>query len=398
MITPKLVVPFCLIAGAAMAGDAGVSPVPAAVRAAFHLAPFYTKFVDIGGLPIVGSAKVSDYALLEARYLVDQMIGRRPDILAAIAQNHVRLAVMAPSEFTTDIPEHSDLTPKDHWDVRARGLGATEARPAVSCGEENLLGYRGDPYPAENILIHEFGHTIHERGLSVVDPTFDGRLQAAYAAARRSGLWKNTYAGSNYREYWAVGVQCWFDAARENDADHNFVNTRAEIKTYDRALAALLAEVFGEGDWRYALPAKRVPPSPHLTGFDPAQAPRFAWPARLAQARGINAGDAESEAEASTPSLLVLAPNARSAWRSVGGGQATKIVFENATASTVVLDWIDFQGQAKTYFTLRPGGRAESATYTGHVWRVRDAHGRVLDYFVAGDQAGTAVIRESGSQ
>jgi len=307
VITPKLAVPFCLIAGAAMAAEVGVTPVPDSVRARFHLSPFYAKYVDIDGLPIVSSAKVSDFALLEARYIVDHMIGRRPEIFAAMAKNNVRLAVMAPTEFTTDLPEHSDLTPKDHWDVRARGLGATEARPAASCAEENLLGYRGDPYPAENILIHEFGHTIHERGMNLVDPTFDGRLKAAYAVAQRAGLWRNTYAGTNYREYWAVGVQCWFDCARENDADHNFVNTRAEIKTYDRALASLLAEVFGDGDWRYLPPAKRSPPSPHLAGFDPAKAPRFVWPAQLAQARGVAAGDAEDATAADTPSLQMLA-------------------------------------------------------------------------------------------
>jgi len=59
---------------------------------------------------------------------------------------------------------------------------------------------------------------------------------------------------------------------------------------------------------------------------------------------------------------------------------------------------MDFQGQAKTYFTLKPGGRAESATYAGHVWRARDARGQVLDYIVAGEQPGTAVIREPASQ
>jgi hypothetical protein len=333
---------------------------------------------------------------LEARYLVDHMIGQRPEVIRAIAHNHVRLAVIAPSEFTTDIPEHSDLTPKDHWDVRARGLGATDARPAVSCAEENLLEYRGDPYPAENILIHEFGHTIHERGMSEVDPTFDGRLRAAYAAAQRAGLWRGTYAGTNYHEYWAVGVQCWFDAARENDADHNFVNTRAEIKTYDRALAALLAEVFGDGDWRYVRPSKRSPPSPHLAGFEPAKAPRFVWPARLAQARGVGAGDAEAAAEAANPSLQMLTASARPSWHSAGGGQATKVVFENATSGVITIDWMDFQGRPKTYFTLRPGARADSATCAGHVWRARDARGQILDYIVAGEQPGTAVIHEPG--
>ena len=39
------------------------------------------------------------------------------------------------------------MTPKAYWDKRARGLGATPERPAVSCGEENLLNLQGDWYP-----------------------------------------------------------------------------------------------------------------------------------------------------------------------------------------------------------------------------------------------------------
>ena len=248
MLLGKLALSFALLATALNAADTRVSAVPPDVQTSFRLAPFYTKFVDAGGIPILASDKVSDFALLEARYLVLQLIGHRPDLLAAIAKNRVRLAVMAPTQLTTDIPEHSDLTPKEYWDKRARGLGATEARPAVSCGEENLLGYPGDPYSTENILIHEFGHVIHQRGMNTVDPTFEGRLSAAYDAAKSAGLWKGKYAGSNHMEYWAEGVQSWFDTNRENDSEHNHVNTRAELKVYDRRLAALLAEVFGDGE------------------------------------------------------------------------------------------------------------------------------------------------------
>ena len=392
ILVRRLAVSACLIATAFGSDEQRVSPVSARVRAEFRLAPFYTKFLDAGGMPIVASGKVSDFALLEALYIVEQMIGHRPDVLAALARNNVRLAVMAPDQMTTDIPEHSDLTPKDYWDKRARGLGATEARPAVSCAEENLLGYPGNPYPAENILVHEFAHAIHERGMNTVDPTFDGRLRAAYDAAKRAGLWKNTYAGSNYREYWAVGSQCWFDCSRTNDADHNQVGTRAEIKTYDPRLAGLLAEVFGDRPWRYVPPAKRSPPSPHLAGFDVTKAPTFTWPARLLSPAERAAQTAIGEIPAGGGLLTALVPNAKGKWCSVGGGPATKIVFQNATPSTVLVDWMDYEGRAKTYYTLRPGQKVEAATYAGHVWRAKDEHGAVISYFMGGRQPGTALV------
>ena len=68
---------------------------------------------------------MSNYALLEAAYLIDKMLSKRPDILEALVRNKVRFAVMAATELTTDIPEHSDLKPNKYWDKRARGLGAT---------------------------------------------------------------------------------------------------------------------------------------------------------------------------------------------------------------------------------------------------------------------------------
>jgi cyclophilin family peptidyl-prolyl cis-trans isomerase len=262
-----------------------VGAVPDAVRQHFKLASFYQKYLDLEGLPIVGSSNVSDYALLEARWIVRHMLTNRDDVLHAMGSNNVRLAVMAWNEFTTDIPEHSDLKSAVYWDRRARGLGATPVRPAVSCAEENLLCYSGDPYATENILVHEFSHAIHEMGMTVLDPTFDKRLRAAFKHAKDTGLWKGTYAGTNPQEYWAEGSQSWFDNNRVNDALHNHVNTRAKLKEYDPDLAKLCEEVFGDLPWRYLKPAQRPEADRvHLAGFDSSTSPRFKWrPAKVTE-------------------------------------------------------------------------------------------------------------------
>ena len=152
-----------------------------------------------------------------------------------------------------------------------------------SCAEENLLGFEGDPYSAECILIHELAHNIHLRGLMNVDPGFDTRLKAAYQSAMESGLWKGKYASVNHHEYFAEGVQSWFDNNRENDHDHNHVNTREELLEYDPKLAGLCREVFGDLELRYVKPEKRL--HGHLEGYDPRKAPRFEWPERLERAR-----------------------------------------------------------------------------------------------------------------
>ena len=255
-----------------------VTEVPREIREQFKLDPFYQKYLEVHGLPVVGSKQVSDAAIQEAAWIVTRMIGHRPEILEAMASNNTRLAVMAYNEFTTDVPEHRHLTPRVFWDRRARGLGATPSAPAVSCAEENLLEHPNDPYFEECICIHEFAHAIHQMGMKDIDPTFNERLKKAYSEAIESGKWKNTYAVGNHMEYWAEGVQSWFDDNRENDALHNHVNTRQELIEYDPALSRLCKQVFGDSTWRYQKPSRRLENDKrHLRGIHPETLPRFKW-------------------------------------------------------------------------------------------------------------------------
>jgi hypothetical protein len=238
----------------------------------WNLDPFYKKCVEVDGLPIVSSEKTSDYALKEAAYLIGRMLEGRKDVIEAMVKNKVHVAVMAVTERTVDIPEHSNMKPASYWNRRARGLGGR----TTSCGEENLLGYPGDPYRAENILIHEFAHCIHSQGLAKLDPAFNKRLKGLYDSALAKGLWKGTYAASSVAEYWAEGVQSWFDTNRHDDSSHNHVDTREELKEYDPDLAALIAESFPNAEFRYVKPDRRSEPG-HLKGYDPKTAPTFAW-------------------------------------------------------------------------------------------------------------------------
>ena len=91
-----------LLFAAGVMHAAEVGPVPGSVRREFKLAPFYQNHTEAGGLPVVGSTNVSDFALREAAWIVGQMLTNRPDILRAMVTNKTRLAVMAWNEFTTD--------------------------------------------------------------------------------------------------------------------------------------------------------------------------------------------------------------------------------------------------------------------------------------------------------
>ena len=145
---------------------------------------FYKKHVDAHGIPVIGSDKVPDAALLLARDIVIYMLAGRPDLRKEMIARGYRVGVMAQTEMTTDIPEQRDrkkpsrddprLTrgERENYDKpggignirrqavlgreRARGLGGVYTTGA----EENILGYPNTRYYGEHILVHEWSHGI----------------------------------------------------------------------------------------------------------------------------------------------------------------------------------------------------------------------------------------------
>jgi hypothetical protein len=254
------------LAAPATPGPSAPVDVIARPPTALALAPYYRKYLDAQGIPIVSSGRVPDRALREAREIVNHMLRMRPDVRRALVSAHARVAVMAESEVTTDIPEHAHLDP--YMNTRARGLGGWSGCPVTSCAEENLLQYPGDRYRGDSILVHEFAHTLYNLGLTAVDPTFAARFSRVHSNAMRRGLFKNTYAASSDQEYWAEGVQSWFDAnlqASPANGIHNDINTRGELERYDPELAHLIAEAFGDNPWRWSAPP-RIGPDPPRGG------------------------------------------------------------------------------------------------------------------------------------
>ena len=91
---------------------------------------------------------------------------------------------------------------------------------------------------------------------------------------------KQCYAGKNRSEYWAEGVQCWYDTNRTMDHDHNHIHTRKQLITYDLSLAKLCKDVLGDSKWRFLSPRDRAGTG-HLKGYDPAKAPKVVKPEHI---------------------------------------------------------------------------------------------------------------------
>lgn len=219
-----------------------------------NLDPWYKKYVDVNGIPLCSSWRCPDSALVagyNTLYAMTSMLS--PEVMDAMRRVGTRVTMMARYEGTTDVPEHRHLAEDTtlNWDLRARGLGGDMELPLTSCAEENVLGYQIDKYHAEDILIHEFAHSIHLIGILQVEPDINDRLQALLDNAIQKGLWSNTYRETDVAEYFAEGVQDWFNVNAEMDhpdGKHNYVNTREELKERDPGLYNLLALYFPATD------------------------------------------------------------------------------------------------------------------------------------------------------
>lgn len=247
----------------ATAPAAGPPCTVGAVPRRLALNAFYEKACVVNGLTVVASSQVDDAALLAAAEIVRGMLGPRPDLAAEMSRRRFRLGIIGVSERAVDLPEYRDLPinyPNTDWDA-ARAYGATPRRPLAAAPEENLLCTLEDTYPGQSVLTHELGHSVLDMAVLTRNPGFENRIKAAYKAAASLDVYQNSYAMTNADEYWAEGVQDYFDASRAGygaggggDGYDSPIYSRETLRQNDPTLYALVAEVFPESDWRPSCP------------------------------------------------------------------------------------------------------------------------------------------------
>jgi len=224
---------------------AAVSEPPADLE----LNPFFDKYTNAQGIPVVASGDVPDRGLLVARDVILHMLQKTPSVQQHMIKEGYKLGVMADTDSTMDIPWYEDLekpddvdddlTAAEYWNERARGLGGEE----VTCAEENILGYPGTKYFGENILVHEFSHSIHQ-AVRDVKPELAEKIESAYRDAMANGLWEDHYASTNPAEYWAEGTQFWFNSNYQYKHGEWTVLNSLDLMRYDPKLYALLEKVY----------------------------------------------------------------------------------------------------------------------------------------------------------
>ena len=94
------------------------------------------------------------------------------------------------------------------------------------------------------------------------------------------------YCMQNAGEFWAEGVQSWFDTnrrempLRQADGTTIFIQTREQLEIHLPDFAALLRSAFKDNEWRYTTtPARKG--EAHLAKLKRAELPTFKWPPRV---------------------------------------------------------------------------------------------------------------------
>ncbi|HBZ70550.1 MAG TPA: hypothetical protein DEP35_12810 [Deltaproteobacteria bacterium] len=195
------------------------------------------------GIEFKSTITVSDDAIERAQYIVDQMLSNASAIREKMKAIGFKVEIIGKDQVLSDLPDYSNLKGKTTLDGRdydkgTRGVGS---KKLCSVGEENLLCLPGQRYRDEDVLVHEFSHSI----MAHLDVSTQAMIDLAYENASESKLYPDgIYMMRNSREYWAEGTQAWFDVTRRHDVNGGY-NTREKLKDHDPQLASLLEQVYG---------------------------------------------------------------------------------------------------------------------------------------------------------
>ena len=188
-----------------------------------------------------------------------------------------RLVVLGRAEKLSDLPEFRESKSLGGFE-EVRYLDYDPKLKLTVVAEENVLALPSDPFAGEGVIVGLLARGLYrvtagrpadpefekrpekqqyELRVKRLDVEFDRRLQAAFEAAMARGLWTGTAAARDRIEYWAWGMEAYFDASGPShppDGADRAITTREALKAYDPDLYGLVDATMayrGHVDWRY---------------------------------------------------------------------------------------------------------------------------------------------------
>ena len=218
------------------------SPTPATSRQvssppqSLNVHPYYKKYLDVVGVPVLSSLDVSDEELYQVRNTILGMLSDRPDLLSTMAEIGYRV-IIYPDRFEkggliTDLPEFKE----SGFSQDVAGAAGRTPYGWVAAAPETARH-------CNHVLIHQAAHLVEDAlRLQPGSEEFLTRLESAYRSAILRGRWENTYASTDVLEYWAEAVRAWFTPSEFA----GWLGPRYQtLANYDPIAAALVKDVFG---------------------------------------------------------------------------------------------------------------------------------------------------------
>jgi hypothetical protein len=271
--------------------------------------PAGSKITD--GIPIIGSSKAPDAALLTTAATIAEMLrqidGKVPGVRQAMVQHGSRFGIWLDSERRTDTCRKcKKLDPSfdcnSHVDSRAgRDASYHPENPEcvepgggipTSMTEEYGIPYLDangtirESYCGTNIVAHEYFHAIHQQGIKYVSNPLYLWIEQATARATREGIYvhhpgaKDDGCNPDFTtcvayEFIVKAHMLWNGFSADK---REFIHqSRAEMKKKAPWIAELVFQLFEDGDWNPALGAVINTPRDQTFGLTCASAPGSAF-------------------------------------------------------------------------------------------------------------------------
>lgn len=215
---------------------------------------FYIKEKNANGLVVKASKNVSDLALTMAMGTAQKMLKNRVDIKNKLIKENVEIVVLGKSENFCDLPETRTFLHLKTFDDRnvcdLRG-GNLKSFALAIVDEANILKLKEDVYAGkQDLLIHEFAHTIYDYGLTqkeinLITSEFIKLKEMGHLNIARNN--HPAYLMQTENEFFAVLTSIWFNAHNYESQYHpEILKNRKSIKTESLLMYKLLNSIYGK--------------------------------------------------------------------------------------------------------------------------------------------------------
>ncbi len=197
--------------------------------------PYYQKYLDAGGIPILAPETVPDEELRRTQATLLGMVADRPDLLEVLASQNTRILLYDRDKGgLSQLPEFADYSDSKYAGVWGEtSYGGAVAAPAMTT------------YHCNEILIHEIAHALDyairtQDRKAFRESGFKQARNQTYLSAMEAGLWAGRYESTVSHEYWAEMVVHLLrpDVFRTQFGLHN-------LSEYDSKAARLIQHYLG---------------------------------------------------------------------------------------------------------------------------------------------------------